>query len=162
MKSYLKRNKHVWIVLGPLVLGWLFNLLMFNLAFTALMMWMVNMAFVLFWFWAGRQFVDVGKNKAYGFLMGNSLWLLTFVLFIWQFLFTDPSSQNMLLAGLSQYYVLLMIGFGAQILVLFTGTADPYAAVLTSYLLMLGVFAAGFTYQRFKKRELSKPPELNP
>lgn len=160
MKSYLKRNKHVWIVLAPLVAGWLFNLLMFTLP--AFMMWVLNLVFVWFWYWAGRQFANVGKNKAYGFLMGNSLWLLMFLLFIWQFLLTDSSSQNTLLTGLTQFYVLMMVGFSAQLNLMFSGAAAPYGVVITSYLLMLVIFSSGFALQWFKDRELSKPPELNP
>lgn len=156
MKNYLKRNKYTWIVLAPLVGGWLFNFLMFQLPFSGILIWTVNLGFILFWFWAGRQFSQLTTRKVYGFLFGNSLWLLSFLLYIWQFVLLDETSRNMMLAGLSQYYMLFMIIIGTQIHMAYSTVISSTEIVIISYMLMFVVFSVGFMYQGIKGKTPSK------
>ncbi|KKO52620.1 hypothetical protein [Paenibacillus sp. DMB20] len=78
MKNYLKRNKYTWIVLAPLIGGWLFNFLMFRLPFSGFLIWTVNLGFILFWFWAGRQFSQMTTRKVYGFFIWQQFVALVF------------------------------------------------------------------------------------
>lgn len=147
MNNYMKKNKHTLIVLAPLIVGWLFNMLIFVLPFSGILIWMLNLGFVLFWFWGGRQFAKLSIKKVYSYLLGNALWLISFLLFIWQFILLDEAARNMTIAVLSQYYMLFTIIIGTQIHMAYSGVVNSTEIVIISYVVMLVVFTLGFMYQ---------------
>lgn len=152
MELFLRKNKYGLIVLAPLIGGWLFHSLMVMLPFSGFLLWTVNIGFMLFWFWAGRQFALLPRSKMYSFLLGNLVWLPSFLLYIWQFVLVDEASRNMMLAGLSQYYVLFMIIIGTQVHLMYSGDISSTEIVIIAYVLMLVVFAAGFVYQWLRRK----------
>ena len=160
MKNYFKRNKYTWIVLAPLFIGWLFNYLMYMIPFSGLLIWTVNLGIIVFWFWGGRQFALMGRSKPMNFLLGNSGWGILFLVFLWQFILLDDASRNLVLASLSQYYVLCMITLSSQIHILYTDAINANEIVIIAYALMLVVFAAGFVYQLKKGNKPEPKPML--
>ncbi|WP_054954731.1 hypothetical protein [Paenibacillus dakarensis] len=155
MSNYIAKNKHILIVLAPFIAGWLFYLLMYSIPFSGMLLWTLNIGFVLFWFWGGRQFAKLSMNKVYSYLLGNSLWLLSLLLFLWQSVALDGASQNLAIAGLSQYYMLLMLMIGTQIHLTYAVEIDPVEITLISYAVMLVVFTIGFIYQTVKGKNSS-------
>lgn len=47
MNKYIEKNKHALIVIAPLLLGWLFNILIFYVPFSGMLIWTLNLGFVL-------------------------------------------------------------------------------------------------------------------
>ncbi|UNK18626.1 hypothetical protein MNQ98_00830 [Paenibacillus sp. N3/727] len=155
MSIYMKKNKHLLIVLAPLIIGWLFNMLIFYLPFSGVLIWTLNLGFVLFWFWVGSQFAQLSMKKVYSYLLGNMLWLISFLLYVWQFILLDEASRSIALAGLSQYYMLLTIIIGTQIHMMYSGDINSTEIVIISYMVMLLVFTMGFIYQSVKGKKKS-------
>lgn len=156
MNNYMNKNKHLLIVLAPLILGWLLNTLIIYLPFFgSISMWILNLAFVLFWFWGGRQFAKLSIKKVYSYLLGNVVWLVSFLLFIWQFIFVDEAFRNIALAGLSQYYVLFTLIIGTQIHLSYSTQINTTDVVIISYIVMLVVFTLGFIYQAVRGKKSS-------
>ncbi|NMO97193.1 hypothetical protein [Paenibacillus lemnae] len=155
MESYFKRNKLTWIVLAPLFGGWLFNIMMLQVPASGFLIWTINIGFAIFWFWAGRQFAQMNRSKPQSFLMGNLLWILSFGLFVWQFVFINDESRNLVLALLSQLYVVLMVAIGARfyMLIFSPSVIDSTEITILTYILVLVVFAAGFIYETFRKQK---------
>ncbi|MBO2945419.1 hypothetical protein JJQ72_15690 [Paenibacillus sp. F411] len=151
LNDYLKKNKMTWIVLAPLLGGWLFQALMTRIPASGVLIWTIHLGFVVFWFWAGRQFSQMKKSTALSFVMGNSLWLICLLLFLWQFMLAGDESRSLVLALMAQLYVLLIVGFGTQLQLLLTGSIDAAQIIIMSYILMLLVFTAGFVYERVRK-----------
>lgn len=153
MNKFIEKNKHALIVLAPLVLGWLFNILIYYVPFSGMLIWTLNLGFVLFWFWGGRQFAKLSMNKVYSFLLGNSIWFISLLLYIWQFLILDEAARSLAIAGLSQYYMLFMLIIGTQIQLMYSGDINSVDIVLISYVVMLVVFTLGFIYQAVRGKD---------
>lgn len=155
MSNFMKKNKHALIVLAPLILGWLFNLIMYFLPFSGVLIWTLNLGFVLFWFWGGRQFAQLSTKKVRSYLLGNALWLISFLLYVWQFVLLDEASRSIAIASLSQYYMLFTIILGTQIHMVYSEVINSTEIVIISYLVMLLVFTMGFIYQSVRGKKKS-------
>lgn len=108
--------------------------------------WLINIVFLLYWFWVGKLFGQLRYNKVLVFLLGNVLWALSFGLFIWQFVFVDDTNRNLLIAAFSQLYVVLNVVLSSRIIMLFNNSIHGTQIVSISYIIMLLVFVSGFLY----------------
>ena len=134
----------MWIFI-PFVYGFLSNT--FMLIIPPLLSQLI---FAVFWFWVGMKFFCLSGNKVKNFFIGNSIWLLSFLLYLWQFALLDDESRNMFLAGISQYYVLPFIWSGVKLSLLFTDTIHGITITIISFLSMLLVFMVGFIVGKIK------------
>ena len=134
----------VWITI-PFIYGFVSNT--FLLIIPPLLSQLV---FAAFWFWVGMKFSCLRGNKVKNFFIGNSIWLLSFLLYLWQFTFLDDESRNIFLAGISQYYMLPFIWSGVQLSFLFTDILHGTTITIISYLTMLLVFTIGFIIGKIK------------
>jgi len=127
---------YIVLILIPLVYGFLTNITM--LPFLPFVM---QLAFLVFWFYVGFQISKLDMTAWKSFLLGNSLWLVSFALFIWQFIILDSASRSMSLALLSQHYILAFV-YGAATLLPFVGNGTTL--IFFAYILMLLTFSVGF------------------
>ena len=109
-----------------------------------------QLIFAVFWFWVGMKLFCLSGNKIKNFFIGNSIWLLSFLLYLWQFALLDDESRNMFLAGISQYYVLPFIWSGVKLSLLFTDTIHGITITIISFISMLLVFMVGFIVGKIK------------
>lgn len=142
----VKNYKLIIFVLLPLFLGWLFNSTIVYLPISSIIMWILNIGFIVYWFWVGKQFGQLKLNRLFSFLIGNIIWIISFMLFIWQFIVVDDSKRNFFLAGISQYYILFTIMFPTKLVALFTDVLHSTQIIVTSYIFMLIIFLIGFIY----------------
>lgn len=140
-----ENNKLTILVLIPLIYGIVSNT--FMLIIHPLLSQLV---FAVFWFWIGMKFSYLSGNKVKSFFIGNSIWLLSFLLYLWQFVLLDDESRNMFLALISQYYMLPFIWSGTQLSLLFTDVFHGTSITIISYLSMLLVFTVGFMIGKIK------------
>jgi len=129
------------IVLIPLAYGLIVNRLM--LLIPPLLSQLV---FGAFWFWAGVFFAQMGAGKLRGFLLGNSLWALSFGLFTWQFILTGAEDRVIGIAVHAQHYMASFLWLGTRIYRLFDSTIHGTNIMLTAYASMLVVFTIGFIW----------------
>lgn len=142
----IKNYRLILLLLLPFLLGWLFNSTSFFLNIYIKFTWPINIVFLLYWFWVGKQFGQLRYNKFLVFLLGNVLWALSFGLFIWQFVFVDDPNRNLLIAAFSQLYPLLNVVLSSRIIMLFDNSLHGTQIVSISYIIMLFVFLSGFLY----------------
>ena len=112
---------------------------------------LMQVVFIGLWIYVGMRFSKWNVSKWKSFLIGNSLWLISFALFGWQFILVDGTSRNFDIAGFAQFYMLPFVYGTAKILpFLYSGTM----LMLCAYVFMLGTFAVGFLFQknRYEKR----------
>lgn len=124
------------LILIPLIYGYLVNAMLFPL-FPIMM----QLVFLIFWFWVGLRFSKWNTPKWKSFLIGNSLWFISFILFIWQFNILDSASRSMVLAVLSQHYIVAFV-YGAARLLPFISSGT--IMMLSAYILMFITFSIGF------------------
>ncbi|MRH41474.1 hypothetical protein GH741_02155 [Aquibacillus halophilus] len=135
----------IWILL-PLIYGFISNT--FMLIFPP---FLSQLVLAVFWFWIGIKFSSFSGNKVKSFFIGNSIWLLTFILYLMQFVLLDDESRNMTIAIISQYYMLSFIWSGTKLALLFTDALNGTTIIIISYLFMLLIFTIGFLVGWTKK-----------
>ncbi|OEH91103.1 hypothetical protein [Bacillus solimangrovi] len=109
-----------------------------------------QIVFAIFWFWVGIKFSSLrGSNFKY-FMFGNSIWLLSFLLYLWQFVLMNDESRNMFIAIISQYYMLSFIWSGVKLSSLFSDVYYGTTITIIAYLSMLFVFIVGYTVGKLK------------
>ncbi len=111
----------------------------------------IQLIFGAFWLWVGLKFGRMALSKFKSILIGNSIWLISFLVFIWQFILIDEVSRNVSLAIFSQYYILPYIWVGTKVAVLFTDTINSSTVMLLSYLCMLVTFLIGYLLSSRKR-----------
>lgn len=136
----------IWILI-PLIYGYLANIFMIMIPPL-----LSQIIFGLFWFWVGKRFAQLHGSAIKNFLIGNSIWLLSLLIYIWQFFLVNDESRNDLLAFVSQPYALSFLMSGRELALLFTKELDVRLVTIISYLFMLLVFSVGFSRERNRIR----------
>lgn len=147
------RFKLVLIVLLPFIIGYFINWiaglgvtrnnqLYFKISDILLSLW--TYTGIVFWFYAGRIFGNLDMKPIKSYILGNIAWGISISLYTWQFILLDSTSRNLLLAGISQHYVLGFVRWGSRILTIFTNHIKVTTVILIAYLLMLLIFSLGF------------------
>ncbi|QUG41915.1 hypothetical protein KD050_01015 [Psychrobacillus sp. INOP01] len=142
----MTKNKKmlIWIII-PFAYGFVSNTFMLIMP-----PFLTQLVFAVFWFWVGMRFSCLSGNKLNSFFTGNSIWLLSFLIYLWQFVLLDDESRNLFLAGISQYYTLSFIWSSVKFSLLFTDIIHGITITIISYLSMLLVFTIGFFVGKIK------------
>lgn len=87
-------------------------------------------------------------------LFTNSLWGISLIIFIWQFILLSDESRNLPLALFSQLYIQGFIWMGTKISGLFFDVDHGTVIHILAYISMLGVFLLGAAYQKLHERKI--------
>lgn len=133
--------KAIVLVLFPLIMGFLIEKLLVDnitgLGSLLLGIWLYGGG-IVFWLYVGGVFGKFKMSAVKKYILGNIIWGIFLVLYIWQ-------------SALTQYYSLGFVGVSTQILGLFTNSLSSTTIILFSHFLMLLVFSLGFLFaMRFK------------
>lgn len=157
-----KKYKLILLLIFPLVVSLISNLLLtigadtdsyIFLYITTSILYIWGFVAIFFWFYVGIQFGNTEISEMKSFLLGNSLWMISLLLYIWQFILLEDEKRNLFIAGLSQDYTLGFVGVSGKIIGIFTNSIDGNAVIMISYLIMLLVFTIGFLFAA-KNRQL--------
>lgn len=142
-----KRKMWIWLLI-PLLYGAL------SFALLRIVPPLVgHIVFLAFWVWVGMRFAQFNGSSLKNFAWGNSLWLVSFLLYLWQFVLVDDANRNMVIAFISQCYVIPFVVSGTQIYLLFNdGGIDLTNITIITYIFMLVVFMIGFVWGKVKQR----------
>jgi len=110
-------------------------------------LYLISLAFLAFWAWAGSRFATLNLGKLYNFLLGNSASIHSFLLY---FFFSGPEGANLFFGWLSSitglYVIPVVCLLHAGLLYLFndlsawSGKATRFLAAL----LLIAAFSLGF------------------
>lgn len=135
----------VWLLV-PLVYGFLvYTFLLILPSF------LIQLIFGVLWFWIGMKFAKLKGNSIKNFIMGNSIWLLSFLPYLWQFVLSDSPGSNTSIALISQYYMLSFGWAGSKLSSLLFNVYNPTTITILSYISMLIIFTIGFIVGKLKK-----------
>lgn len=143
MKNNFERDESIktyLLILVPLILGWLINSPIFGYYFPFLL----SLVFLGFWFWVGVRFAKLEIRKYYSLLIGNSLNMISLLLFIWSFYLVSDADRNLFLSVFSQLYAIPTLSISAMIYHLTNPVVYTNEYVIISYVLMSVVFTVGF------------------
>ena len=143
----------------PLLLGWLYYLGAGNLPGNVFLICYYAAPVLLFlgWFWAGRRYARVFRNPVLAILSGNSLGILSPLLYLWQeYLTADKIGW---LQKAAQYFTASLTPLTVQIVVPFSPVVDDVVQVSNTALQCVGLvlvalsFAGGYFYQKNKQAQ---------
>ena len=123
------RQRLVLLLIIPFLVSYIINLLitigfktgldiLMSIANISLYLWAFVAAF--FWFYVGKQFGKLEMPKGKSLVLGNSLWIISLLLYIWQFILLDDLKRNFFIAGISQHYPLGFVWISSRLISLFT------------------------------------------
>ncbi|MDQ0351714.1 hypothetical protein J2R98_001531 [Alkalibacillus filiformis] len=136
MKEY---KKEIILILIPFIYGFIANTFMIILP-----PMLIQIVFGVFWFWVGMRFAKVKANHLKNILVGNSLWLISFLIYLWQFVLVNDEGRNTVLAMFSQHYPFTFISSGTQLSLMFSDMIHGTVLTIFSYLMMFIVFMGGY------------------
>ncbi|HCQ88699.1 MULTISPECIES: hypothetical protein [unclassified Clostridium] len=143
--------KYILIILMPLIFVIVIARVHFISEMYVAVPWIFTIAFIIFWFWAGKVFAKANHNRVKSFFIGNSLWAISFLFYLWQFILVSDANKNFIIAGISQNYMILIVPIATKIMMMFTDTIDGTIISIVSYILMVIIFSIGFIYESVKK-----------
>lgn len=150
--EYKVASRYRLVIFIPLILGILIDNISFISKIYADLFWFISILFIVFWFWTGKLFARLNENKRKGFFQGNTLCLISFIIFkLWVYLPEPTNIITTFLEDFSQYYVICMTPIVSKIIkpsIAATGAGRLTAA----YIFMFIVFSIGFSYELFWKR----------
>lgn len=151
-----KENNYKLIILIfiPFIFDFLINHYVSLLMLYSSTIFIWQLVFLIFWFWTGKKFSSMKLNKFFSFIIGNSLWILQFSLYIWQFCSTSDAKRNISIAVFSQLYMNTFVPLSTRLVGLFTNTIHGTTVALTAYIFMFITFTSGFLYGRIKNKKL--------
>ncbi|MGF7184849.1 hypothetical protein GGQ84_000934 [Desulfitispora alkaliphila] len=109
--------------------------------------------FLAFWFWVGMLFADMSIGKGVSYFLGNSLTVISGLVYYWSFFIVSEEARNIYLAALSQFYAIPTAAISGQVWMVFNPGVVDNRFLLISYGLMFLVFTVGFI---MKLRQISK------
>lgn len=126
-------------VLAPLIYG-----ILTSISVSLLSPLLIQILFTVLWFWVGMKFSHLSGSKVKNFFEGNSLWLLSLLLYLWQFFLLSDETRNTFMAMFSQYYMTAFLWSGTKLSQLLCGDLDGKMITIFAYLVMFVVFVIGF------------------
>jgi len=116
---------------------------------------------VPFWFWVGKRFAGLQMSRIRSFLFGNSVWGISFIIFVWQFLLEQEPHRIKALEVISLSYIspfYMLTGALPPVDAYFDGfrfTNTVITLTLVGYFLMLVIFTFGFIWGSLHRKRAS-------
>lgn len=113
---------------------------------------------VPFWFWVGRRFAGLNMSKLQSFLLGNSVWGICLIIFVWQYILEQEPHRIKALEVISLSYISPFYIFTHALPPIgayysgFRLTATIIILTLVGYVLMFVIFTLGFIWGRLKRQ----------
>lgn len=155
-----KNYKLIILIFIPFIFNFIINHNTSILVLYSSTIFIWQLVFLVFWFWTGKKFACMKSNKFISFIIGNSLWLILFILYIWQFCLTSGAQRNMSIAVFSQLYMVTFVPLSTILVSLFTNTIEGTTVTIIAYIFMFITFTAGFIYGTIKEKKLVKNTTL--
>lgn len=143
--------KYILIIVMPLIFAIVIARVHFIAEIYFAVPWIFTIAFIIFWFWAGKVFAKANCNRAKSFFIGNSLWAISFLLYLLQYILGDDANRNFTIEWISQCYMLPMVHITTKIMMTDIHVIDEFIMSMISYILMFIIFYIGFIYEFLKE-----------
>jgi hypothetical protein len=156
-KSYL-----IIFAFIPAIVGYLYNFFLIQLlkipSLITFLFYILPILILSFWFWVGGKFAQRNVKVFPAILIGNSIGIVSLLLYLWQFVFVSSDSRSLYLAGFSQDFSAGLSFFTARFAILFEpeknviGQATAIGIQVLGLLFMLIVFTLGYYLKKRKLR----------
>ncbi len=146
----MKNIKMITLALTPVVIGYIFNMLVMVPMWGQFFYYAVPIATIFFWIYAGTQFAREIPNFAVAAVCAHMFGILSLVVFFSQQFLVPVEQQNNFIASISQMFSSTMTPLVARLAILFEPDRTVItqifinAVALLGFLVMFIVFIIGF------------------
>ena len=74
------------LVLSPILIGYIYNILIFMPNSMIITIWLMPIAQLCYWFVIGGIFAQIYENSLRAIITGNIVGIISYVIYIWQFI----------------------------------------------------------------------------
>jgi len=99
----MKKPYLIFFVFIPTLIGYFYNIL-FIPALASFLFYILPIFMLYLWFWVGGKFAQMNIKAFPSILIGNSLGIVSLIIYFWQFSIVAEGQRNLTLAGLSQAF----------------------------------------------------------
>ena len=102
--------------------------------------------FTVFWFWVGMRFTRFSQNSIKSYIIGNSIWLASFLLYLWHSFILTSETKIWFLFTLIEAYCMPFMWSGYELATLLESDVFEFNSTYTliCYIVMIFVFTIGF------------------
>lgn len=157
----MKKNTLILLTLVPVVTGYILNLTLLIPGLGLLLYYLIPCVTLFFWFYLGSKYSKIGWNIIQATIIGNGIGLISLIAYFWQFWGCHDDNRNMLIAGVSQYFVANTNLLTAKFAIIFESQANSISLIsvtsmqLFGLFLMVIIFLSGYVFG--KVRGKTKP-----
>lgn len=158
----MKKVYYFLFAFVPTLIGYIYSIFIIKILsipfLGSLIFYLLPFTVLLLWFWVGRKFVQTKTTAFCAILIGNSVGILSLLLYVWQFIILSDQQRIFFLAGLSQHFSSIVGLLTAKVAVFFEPQKGVVGLVIMTGIQVIGlivmvlVFAAGFFYEKRKVR----------
>lgn len=100
----MKKGVLFLLTFVPIVVGYIINSAIAIPGLGAAVFYIIPLLTAGFWFYLGRRYAESTWKFIPSLLIGNATGIISFLLYVWQFVFETAETRNMTLTVLSQMY----------------------------------------------------------
>ena len=129
-------------------------------SFETFLFYVLPVVLLSFWFWVGGKFAQRNIKAFLAILIGNSIGIVSLLMYLWQFVLVSSANRSLYLAGFSQAFSGGLVSFTTRFAILFEpeknvfGQTTEIATQALGLLFMLIVFTLGY-YLKKRKRKVN-------
>lgn len=141
----------------PTIIGYFYNIL-FTPALASFLLYILPIFMLSLWFWVGGRFAQMNIKAFPSILIGNSLGIVSLIVYLWQFNMVSEGHRNLTLAGLSQAFSASTGMYIARLAILIQPEKNVvgHATITTMQVLglipMIIIFTIGYYFNKRKVR----------
>lgn len=151
----LKKSSLIIFAFIPTIMGYFYDLL-FRPALIVFLLYILPIFMFFLWFWVGGKFAKMNIKVLTSILIGNSIGIVSLLVYLWQFFIISEEQRNLTLAGLSQAFSTATGIYVIKLAVVIqpekhiVGITTITITQILGLILMMGIFAAGYYFNKRK------------
>jgi len=153
-----KKLSLIIFVFIPTIIGYFYNILFIPaLALASFLLYILPVFMLSLWFWVGGRFAQMNVKAVPSILIGNSIGIVSLIVYLWQFSLVSEGHRNLTLTGLSQAFSASIGIYIARLAILiqpeknFVGHVTITIMQILGLILMIIVFTIGYYFNKKKK-----------
>ena len=138
------------LVLSPILIGYIYNILIFMPNSMIITIWLMPIAQLCYWFVIGGIFAQIYENSLRAIITGNIVGIISYVIYIWQFILVEPTNRIIGISMLSQMFSISLVPITSRLGILFETNTNEFTQTTLNAMqpiglfFMISIFAVGY------------------
>lgn len=138
------------LVVSPILIGYIYNILIFMPNSMIITLWLMPIAQLCYWFVIGGIFAQIYEDSLRAIITGNIAGIISYVIYIWQFLLVEPTNRILGVSMLSQMFSIGLVPITSRLGILFENNTNKFTQTTLNAMqpiglgFMISIFAIGY------------------